>query len=213
VAACLIGADAPLAQLWSQHGEIGSRLRENGFDAVIAPAFSTWHNVPALDGLFSVAKTMSVASHLARFLPTVPTLAWRTGRDIERQLDWLRLGTAQLPAFAVDMAARAPWHFDWLVAGLRLISARADVGVPVRLVAVGVAHPDRMAEISRTWSGPLTFASSAAYHRAKGGDLISSAGGRTPMRSLSPLQLFEQNMARLNSWSDAVLARRQVQAA
>src|SRR5690554_3435516 len=50
VVACMIGRDRNLTELWREHGEIPARLAGNGFASVISPAFSTWHNVPALDG-------------------------------------------------------------------------------------------------------------------------------------------------------------------
>lgn len=208
--ACMIGRDSSLEKLWGKHGELPSRLVKNGFAAVISPGFSTWHNVPPLDGLYSVSKTMAVASILSRDLPTIPTIVWRTGRDIQRQLDWLGLTSSASPTFAADLAPRSEAHFRWMLAGVRL-AAKLVAGIAgVRLVAIGVSRQNVMEAIADAWRGPITFASSAAYHRSTHGVLITD-GGRG--RSASPLDkhdVMKENVARLNGWADEVLATRRL---
>jgi hypothetical protein len=49
---------------------------------VIAPAFSLWWNDPPFESLHEMARTAEVATRLAKEIATIPTLVWRTLKDM-----------------------------------------------------------------------------------------------------------------------------------
>ena len=55
--AFLLGRDSDLERVWTRRGSLGRQLREKGYTAAVAPAFSTWHDDPPYSGLLSVARS------------------------------------------------------------------------------------------------------------------------------------------------------------
>jgi hypothetical protein len=160
VGASLVGRDERLVRLWLSHGDLGPRLAGLGYSYLISAAISTWSQSTPLGGLYAVARSMALASLLSRHLSTIPTLAWRNSRDIERQIEWLcTTGTAPR-TIAVDLGTRSAEQFQWLLEGLSIISAEIDRPPMCRLVAHGVSNLARVSQVAGTWPGPVSFASS-----------------------------------------------------
>lgn len=188
IGASLIGRDERLQKLWGQHGSLGATLRLRGYSYAIAPALSTWADATPLAGLYAVARTAAIASTLSRQIPTVPTLAWRNARDIERQVQWLEIDRQESPVIAVDVGARLSDQFEWIIQGVLIIASQLHHPDRCRLIAHGTANPSRIERLAQAWLGPLTIASSHPAHVARRGWLLDGDLVAAPAPDLTLVQ-------------------------
>lgn len=154
--AVLLGSDREIDLLWRRAGLYARRLRAGGYQAVIAPAFSTWWNRSPFDGLYELKRTEVMAKVLARRLPTIPSIAWRNERDIERWVLWLT--KSLVSEFCVDLGTfRTEASWKWALEGIRLLDSLADR--PRTLVVAGPSRLPRIAEVGSAWPHRLIVAS------------------------------------------------------
>jgi hypothetical protein len=147
-----------------------------------------------MQGLYAVARTAAVESALSRQIPTVPTLAWRNSRDIERQVHWLKVDSADVPVIAIDIGTRSADQFEWILQGIRITASILDRPQSCRLVAHGTANTGRIERLARTWPGQLTIASSHPAHSALRGKVLDSALAAVPACDLTLSECAEVNI-------------------
>jgi hypothetical protein len=178
--AVLHGSDSQLRRLARSEGSIGPRLRERGVAVVVGPGFSTWWASSPFDSLVMTAYSAHFAVVLARSLPSIPTVVWRTGRDLERWTTWLSQKRVQ--AFAVDLGTlrhQRPWR--WAMEGVSFMSEQlASSGSAPRLIVNGPATIERLVDVRARWHGELTFASQSPYCLARGGKRLRDDLGWVP---------------------------------
>jgi hypothetical protein len=192
--ACLVTSDVVLERIWRARNRLGPKLRAAGVRLVIAPSFSTWWSDPPFEGLHEIARTAEVAARLARSIDTIPTIAWRTTRDIARWADWF---SACPPAgIAVDLSTlRSQTEWAWGLQGIRELAARlGSLHSTPRLVAVGPQASQRLRDVRIAWSGDLTIASKGAWQLSQAGRIKYSSGLREETLQLDRMDLLAANV-------------------
>jgi len=188
--AVLHGGDAQLIRLWNMRGRVGRLLVERGFSAVVGPAFSTWTDHSPWESVVAVAMSASMAAELSRHLPTVPSLIWRTHRDIDRQAQWLVANSVSAVALhAGSMRRVSDWR--WWLDGVRHLAkqfSKLNALVPHVLVN-GPSTPERIAAVVAAWPGQTTFVTQQPWSCARHGRVLTT-------------DLSEAHAARDESWTD-----------
>lgn len=167
--AVLHGSDRQLIRLGEREGTIGPELRQTDAVAVIAPGFSTWWNWSPFDALIAIARSAHFAEVLARHLPTVPTVVWRTDADIYRWSAWI--AARQIPTIALHLGSiRGPEAWACAASGIARLSQDLERrGSCAHLIVNGPSTIERMATIRECWRSGLTFASQNPWMLAQGG--------------------------------------------
>jgi hypothetical protein len=166
--AVLLGNDQHLMNLWKRRSHLGLWLKDAGCGTVISPGFSMYWESSSFDGLLSMRMASEMARLLSRYVNVIPTIGWRTNRDLERWIEWINSG--EVPALAVHFSTGKCREWDWMLEGVDLLAK----GVPTttRLIAAGVSGRLRVQRIAATWPGPLTIASGKPWLAAKHGCLL-----------------------------------------
>jgi hypothetical protein len=169
--AFLLGRDADLEQVWGRRGRLGRDLSRKGYQLAVAPGFSTWFEDPPYAGIVAVARTASSAFSIARQLPTIPTVVWRTDFDIHRQITWL--GSTTPPRWiSIDLGVRDRSEFNWLVEGVKRIAGEFQARGPCpSLIAYGPGTLYRIRLVQDAWPESVVIASQMPY-------LVSTSGHR-----------------------------------
>ena len=207
VVAFLLGRDEDLEHVWDRRGALGQILAKKGYRAVVAPAYSTWHDESPYAGLAAVARSAAVADAFASRLTTVPTVVWRTATDICRQVEWLCPGTPTV--VAVDVAARNSDHWLWLLEGIVILSSefqQALGGVP-HLVAHGPSTVTHIADVRDCWPGRITVASQMPAQVARSGSRLTPDFDREFDASETREDLLVANAATFDLEVQRILAR------
>ena len=192
--AFLLGRDTDLETAWSQRGRLGRVIAKKGFRAAVAPAFSTWHDDPPYEGLVSVARTVAVAQAMAPQIPTIPSLVWRTAKDIERQVSYLTRSDPPI-WIAVDLGRSEEAVFQWLLEGLSLVARTfaQQAGSTPSLLAYGPGTTGRVARVQETWPAHVVIASQMPYLTAVSGRRLDSSLARIEAPEYSHRELIELN--------------------
>lgn len=164
--AVLIGKDIYLSRVWQRRGNFGRELLDKGYVGVVAPAFSNWDSWTPFHNLDAIARSAALADLLARTLPTVPTLLWRTHHDLTRQVEWLCRG--DVATVAIDFQSGNDRRHVAGVAHLRRQLADRLQNLPA-LLALGLFSPQRVRSLATAWPGPLVVGSQRPWHVAKAG--------------------------------------------
>lgn len=187
--AVLHGSDPELLRLGRMEGVIGARLCAAGASAVIGPGFSTWWNWSPFESLVAMTRSAWFAAAVARHLPAVPTVVWRTTRDLKRWAGWIT--NENLAVVAVHLGwARGDGVWRWAVSGIADLSRfLGEAGGRVHLLVNGPSTVARMEAVRAAWPGGLTFASQQPWHLAQAGkgldeDLNPIPKDPTPRRTL-----------------------------
>ena len=188
--ACLIGSDRKHGRLMRRLGDLGPHLRQMNAAFAIAPAFSTWWTESPYSAADAMVRTAYVASELSRHAPTIPSIVWRTTRDMQHWAEWIDV--TRPPGLAVDLGtARA--DRDWATLASDLATLRANCGgyVP-RLVVSGPSTVARIAGISNVWPD-LTIISAFPDRVASAGSLLLDDLTSLPAPGLSRQELRVTN--------------------
>lgn len=186
----LVGNDAQIHKLWRLEGILGQSLKAIGYRYVIAPAFSTWWKGTPLEGLVSMTRSISMIQSLRRHLPVVPTIGWRTGRDLRRWCSWLR--EDGITCVAVHLGNRENRAWRWNLKGIRIIRELLSQD-EVRLIAIGPTTPSRIQSLVGAWGQNLAIASQKPWHLAQQGRSLNSALRGDLNLTMTRTQLAEQN--------------------
>lgn len=182
--AVLVGTDPQIHKFWQQRGSLGPELRKIGYEGVIAPAFSTWWRGTPLEGILSLNRSMVMVRELARHLPVIPTLTWRTGKDLRRWCEWLNVGAARVVAVHLGSRTNEGWRWNLrAVRGIRELLPDRQI----RLVAIGPSTVERISAVAAVWGGKLTVMSQRPWQLAQQG------------RVLTESLTFEKNVTMLRS--------------
>jgi hypothetical protein len=173
--ALLHGEDLLLERLWKRAGIYAYAFRDR-FAAVVGPAYSTWWSYTPLDGLVAMSRTAHMAACLARRIPTIPSVCWRTEMDIKRWVRWFaKRPPPMICVHASTRRGRQAWV--WGLHGIRLLRDRLvragmkDVG----LLAYGPSNQARVRETQEAWRGRILVASQHPYQLARSGRHLSDA--------------------------------------
>jgi hypothetical protein len=123
-----------------------------------------------------MVRTAHVAIRLARYVATVPAIAYRTTRDIERWVEWLsRKPSANVATELSTLRSNEQWQ--WAMERLSEFAASLDrVGLRPRLFSIGPSVPGRLRDLRATWPYDLTIASRWLWHKSKARRLIAPDG-------------------------------------
>ena len=161
----LVGSDIQIHKFWLQQGKLGKKLHHIGYDAVIAPAYSTWWRGTPLEGLVSLSRSMTMVRMLSRHVPVIPTIGWRTGRDIERWCEWVNVG--QTPSVAVHLGSRTKKAWGWNLVGVGIL--RQLLPESTQLVVIGPSTKERISTLSRIWGSDISILSQRPWQLAQQG--------------------------------------------
>lgn len=164
--AVLSGRDDVIHKFWRRRGSLGSHLASLGYRAAITPAYSTYWAGTPLEGLVSLRRTLTMAQLLQEHLPVVPTIPWRTGRDLERACEWLN--AARVRTIAVHLGGRLERSWRWHLKGVEIIR-RLLPHDDLRLVAIGPSKVQRIGELAMLWGPQLTIASQKPWLAGQNG--------------------------------------------
>ena len=199
--ASLLGRDESLRRLAKVEGFVGSGLVRAGFTLAISPGFSTWWRRSPFESAVAAAHTASVAASLARQIPTIPTVVWRSHADLEPWADWISsTGSTHI---SMDLGwARSDADWRWCIEGVRTLAEHFCRSAP-HLVANGPSTAARLSDLRSAWPGDLTFASQSPWSVGQHGrllldDLTDVADGRRFD------QLIETNAATFHRVADAI---------
>ena len=167
------GADDQLVRLGDVEGQIGAGLLTAGLRFAIGPAYSTWTFWSPLDTLVGMRYSTHFVRVLSRHLPTVPSVIWKTHRDLQRWADWIEATGAQ--AVAVDLGTfRRPWEWSFASDGVsELDEELARRSSVVRLFINGPSSIERLVELRSAWRGPMTFMSQHPWLVAQHGRILN----------------------------------------
>lgn len=172
--ALLQGRDRYLIRLWKGRGQLGSALSRAGFSAAIGPGYSTWADHTPWESLVAMAMSASVAVDLVKYLPTVPTVVWRTHEDLGRWAPWIRRNAPSCIAMHSG-AMRTEDEWAWWCAGVTELSALllADSDLPLpRLLVNGPTAPQRLRDVRDAWPGRTTYVTQHPWELAIHGKVL-----------------------------------------
>jgi hypothetical protein len=195
--ACLAGDDQSLERIWLRRSRLGKDLASAGVRLVIAPPFSTWWSDPPFEGLHEIARTAEVASRLARQVNTVPSIAWRTWRDLQRWMTWF--SRSPPTAIAFDLSTlKHPEKWEWALDGLAKVERGfASMNCTPRLVAIGPSAVSRLRDLGTVWPHRITLASRAVWQLSKAGALQLADGTRLEAANEELSVLLQSNVAEM----------------
>lgn len=165
--AMLLGEDRLLERLWKAGGRYAEAFG-NRFEVAVGPAYSTWWRHTPLDGLVAVNRTAQMAVALARHLPTIPTVCWRTETDLRRWAAWFsKRPPAMICVHASTRRGHAAW--SWGIDGIRILAQRfEEYGLNgTSLLAYGPSTVVRIREIAACWPWRVVVASQHPYQLAR----------------------------------------------
>ena len=201
--AFLVGSDRDQKKFWDRRGDLGNRLRRAGFSLAVTPAFSTYSDSPPLDGHVAVKWTAQMVRDLSRQITVVPSIAWRTDRDLERSLEWFEAGGVHTVALHLSQSARRQW--EWMLEAVETL-ARLSEG-SLHLVVIGPSTIDRIQRVANAWPGSLTIASTKPWMLARRGRALRSdlSHYRVPKNKASKDQLFTHNAETFFATTESLL--------
>lgn len=203
--AVLTGRDDVIHQFWRRRGSLGKRLQRIGYRAAITPAYSTYWNGTPLEGLVSLRRTLGMAQLLQRDLPVIPTIGWRTGRDLQRASQWLEL--AGVRCLAVHLGGREERLWRWYLRGVSILRRLLpDEGI--HLVAVGPATVPRIQDIARVWGPRLTIAAQKPWLTAQSGRALDEHLQEQTDLTKTRGQLLVENVETFSTAAERIIKRR-----
>lgn len=202
--AVLVGADKQLEFFWQRSHALARALADWGVPVVLAPGYSTWWEDPPAESLLSMARSAAVARILARHVPTIPCVVWRTGRDLSRWAEWLT--TTRPSAVAVDLQTlRSEAGWAWAMAGIERLAELLVCPLP-RLVANGPSTLARVRAVGTAWAGPVTILSQNPWQKAISGQrLAADLSDRPAAAAVTTDELLAANLGTFEGVVAAVL--------
>ena len=198
-------------RVWEGEGALGPALVHSGYEAVIAPAYSTyWRSSPFVIQS-AIARSASLAMALARHLPTIPTFVWSCDDDLLLQVRWAAASGCR--SIALDLGPLwSSQAWPWAVRAIEVTAASfTRLGVRVQLVTNGVTSRAHIAEVCRTWPWEVSFLTRGVW--------VQSRKHRVLMPDLSPIddetdrtadQLLLHNMQQIRHVIDEAARRREL---
>lgn len=205
----LVGSDRQIHKFWLQQGTLGKKLHHIGYDAVIAPAYSTWWRGTPLEGLVSLSRSMSMVRILSRHVPVIPTIGWRTGKDIERWCEWLQVGLA--PSVAVHLGNRSEKAWRWNLLGIQRM--RTLFPPDTHLVAIGPSTKKRIGTLSKIWGPKISVLSHRPWQVAQQGQTLTDELAVEPASSSKfKIEIANDNAERFLRVAELTIKRRGLRA-
>ena len=200
----MLGHDQLLTNLWRRRFQLGPLLKEAGCDTAITPGFSMYWESPSYDGLLSMSMATEMARRLSRHVNVIPTVSWRTPRDLERWARWINSG--DVPALAIHFSTGRSAEWGWMLDGTAWLAEH--VPSETRLIAVGVFSHRRIRRIAASWGGPLTIASGSPWLAAQHGRLLlPDLRVKRVTRRVSTESLVHRNLSTFVSATDNLMSR------
>lgn len=200
----MLGHDQLLMNLWRRRFQLGPLLKEAGCDTAITPGFSMYWESPSYDGLLSMSMATEMARLLSRHVNVIPTVGWRSPRDLERWALWIN--SADVPALAVHFSTGRSGEWDWMLDGIASLAER--IPTETRLIAAGVFSLRRIQRIAASWGGPLTITSGGPWLAAQHGRLLlPNLGVKRVTRRVSTESLVHRNVSTFVSATDDLTSR------
>ncbi len=199
----LTGPDPLLEDLWTRRSLWLDAFTQLRPDFVVGPTYSVWRDDYALEGLYSIRRSVYFFGLLQqRGLPSIVNVYWREQDDIAVWQRWL----AQNPVEAIAMDLQCLGQTEVPTFLRELAELRSGLSRPVRLVVNGLTAGRRLDALIAVW--PSVTVTSNLYV------LAGSRRRRVPRRDGSfgrgrsddpPGVLHGQEVAQIERWLSARL--------
>lgn len=116
--------DRVIEAMWSRDERLVVQLAKAGFDAVVAPSFSTYTPRPRTEYLINMRRSMIYFGALqSAGITAIPRLAWNISHDARRCAGWAR-ENPEVRMVALDLAThRAPADWRDQIEGLEIFDS------------------------------------------------------------------------------------------
>jgi hypothetical protein len=144
--------DEVIEGMWSREERLITELAAAGYDAIVAPSFSTYTPRPRTEYLINMRRSMIYFGALQNAgITALPRLAWNITHDARRCAEWV-LGNPGVRMVALDLAThRVAADWEDQMDGLKIFDSMT--GEAITYLVNGPTTPDRCEDLLRIAGG------------------------------------------------------------
>lgn len=141
--------DRTLEGIWKSRTQLYEEIKQQGFEAVIAPNFSLYEDAPRIEHLFNIERSMTIYNELIQFgINAIPDIAWYNINDLDFWIEKINKSKCNIIAFSfqvVDVRLKASNLWKHYLAGFKYLCN--NINHEIKVIIIGVNSESRMSEI------------------------------------------------------------------
>lgn len=151
--------DRTLEGIWKSREQLYSQIKEQEFEAVIAPNFSLYEDAPRIEHLYNIQRSITVYNELINYgINAIPDIAWYNINDLDFWIEQINMSGCKVIAFSfqvVDVKLKASNNWKNYLAGFKYLCKQ--IKGKIKIIVVGLNSETRISAIKQAITENITI--------------------------------------------------------